>query len=66
MAKEIKTTRQHVESGAKYSGSSLALATALTGIVIFFKPDWQPIDQYMLALSAFTFNIAIIYLFKGK
>ena len=65
MAKTV-TRRQHLESGAKYSGSSIALAVALVGIVTFFKPGWEPISQYMVALSTFVINLIMVYLLKTK
>lgn len=59
-----KTLLQHVESGAKYSGSSLTLAVAITEILVFFLPDWRPIATYLQALFAFALNLVIVYVFK--
>ena len=59
-----KTTQQHLESGAKYSGTSLALAAAITGIFVFFRPDLEPIKEYVLALLAFIINLVMVYLLK--
>jgi len=59
-----KTTLQHLESGAKYSGTSLTLAIALAEILVFFKPDWQPIATYLQALFAFALNLVMVYVLK--
>lgn len=59
-----KTTGQHLQTGAKYSGTSLTLAVAIAEIVVFAKPDWQPIKEYILALLAFFINLVMIYVIR--
>ena len=61
---ETKTMRENIETGAKYSGSSVALAFALTGIIVFFQPTWEPIKEHILGLLTFVLNLGMIYLVK--
>lgn len=60
-----KTTGQHLQTGAKYSATSLTLAVSITEILVFVRPDWQPIKEYILALLAFFINLVMIYIVKN-
>jgi hypothetical protein len=58
------STLKHLESGAKYAGSSVVLASAVTGIITFYYPEAKEIDQNIVALLTFVFNLLAIYIIK--
>lgn len=59
-----KTTTQHLQTGAKYSATSLTLAVSITEILMFAQPEWLPIKEYVLALLAFFINLIMIYVIR--
>lgn len=69
MAKtEIKTMTQHIETGAKYSGSSIAIASALTLLITAFVPEMKDNIEVTTALQSvltFGLNLVLIRFFKG-
>ena len=62
--KEVKTLGDHLASAAKYSGSSLTIALALTQIIIFLVPRVEPISEPIYALIAFFGNLLIVVITK--
>lgn len=64
-----KTMREHVETGAKYSGSSVALAAAITVLIGVFIPQIKEDAEAMSAIQAlltFGLNLILIRYFKGS
>lgn len=63
---KLITTTEHLESAAKYSGSSLTIALAVVQIVVFVFPNLEPITEALYALVAFFINLALVYIIKEK
>jgi hypothetical protein len=61
----MKTLKEHVETGAKYSGSAITLSLAITEILVFARPDWAPIELYLYAIFTFGVNLLMIFLLKN-
>lgn len=62
---QIKTTREHLETGAKYAGTSLALSAAIVGVLTFAFPQLKPIDAHIGYLITFAINLVMVYVLKG-
>lgn len=52
--------RAKIVSTAKYSGTSVAVGTALTSIIIFVFPQIKEIQEAIGALVIFSVNIALV------
>lgn len=60
---------QHLESGAKYSGSSVAVGSALAVITGYFLPNIKADFEMMAAVQAlyiFVINLILVRVFKGS
>ena len=65
MAKEIKTMREHLESGAKYSGSSVAVGYSIAKIIVFAFPQIQPVELEIAGIMTFVVNLILVRLMKN-
>lgn len=68
MAKATKTMNDHIKTGATYSGSSVALAAAITVLIGVFIPTVKEDAEAMSAIQAlltFGLNLVLIRYFKG-
>ena len=60
----MKTMREHVETATKYSGASVGIGYTIAKIVVFFRPDIQPIESEIGALLTFVGNLVLVSIFK--
>lgn len=62
--KEIKTAGEQAFSATKYVASAATVSTAIVGILMFAKPDWKPIEPYLLSLMTVGINVLLVYIAK--
>lgn len=55
----MENTKQKVVTAAKYSGSSIGIAVAITQIVVFVFPQVEPIKESIAALVTFVTNLLL-------
>lgn len=65
MAK-TKTLTQHVESGAKYSGSSVVLGASTAKILAVFFPETEAIQVEIAGVATFIYNLLLVGVFKNS
>jgi|GEM_PF-6793581 len=59
-----KEARVEVASFLKYGGTAGAVSTAIVGILLFFRPDFEPIGIYITTLTTFIVNALLVIYFK--
>lgn len=62
--KEVKSLSDHLQSAAKYSGTTLSVSAAIVGILIFYRPELKDIETHIYALVAFFGNLLLVVLVK--
>lgn len=63
--KEIKSASEQAFAATKYVASAATVATAIVGIVVFARPDWKPIEGYLLSLLTVALNVILVYITKS-
>ena len=56
--------KSEIASFLKYGGTAGALSTAIVGILLFFRPDFEPIGIYITTLVTFVVNGFLVIYFK--
>lgn len=64
--KEIKSAGEQAFSATKYVASAATIATAVVGIIVFARPDWKPIEGYILSLLTVALNVLLVYITKSE
>lgn len=62
----MKTMKENIQTGAKYSGSSIVLGYSITNIITFAFPDLKAVEADIMAILTFVLNMLLVVVFKYK